>query len=256
MDSYKFILVCEDSFDSIMTAVYDGWVYRQQGRMVELTVGQPFDGELFCEYHPVAVDMEKAVKVAASIRNKISEEAYLAVYRAAMHFDPGRAQAIFLFLTVAYKKGGRIMGDYGNPYVMRLVELARKAGNEAHLFRGFVRFHDVQGVLVSRIEPKCNVLPLLGDDFADRFPGESWAIFDEKRKLCAVHPAGGVWGLVSQTRMDPVLAAYLEQEGTYEKLWKTFFKTIGIESRENPRCQRTMLPKWYRKYMVEFETEQ
>ena len=254
MDSCKLVLICEDSFDSIMTAVYDGWRYRNQGRAVELTVGQPFDADLFSEYQTVAADLGKAVKVAASIRKKISERAHIAVYQAAMHFAPDRAQVIFLFLTLAYQKGGSIMDDYGNPHVARLLALSRKVSNETHLFRGFVRFHDVSGVLVSRIEPKCNVLPLLGDDFADRFPGEHWAIYDERRKLAAIHPAGGEWGLVSQIQADPVLSEQLEREGDYEKLWKTFFNTIEIESRRNPRCQRTMLPNWYRKNMTEFRT--
>ena len=35
-------------------------------------------------------------------------------------------------------------------------------------------------------------------------------------------------------------------------LWKVFFKSIGIEQRKNPRCQRNMLPLWYRKHMTEF----
>ncbi|WP_334290823.1 DUF4130 domain-containing protein [Anaerostipes caccae] len=33
---------------------------------------------------------------------------------------------------------------------------------------------------------------------------------------------------------------------------KYFFETIGVEARKNPRCQKTMMPLWYRKHMTEF----
>ncbi|MEW4413986.1 DUF4130 domain-containing protein [Clostridium sp. AN503] len=46
----------------------------------------------------------------------------------------------------------------------------------------------------------------------------------------------------------------LEQEtdeAVFEELWKTFHRTIAIKERENPRCQRNMLPLRFRKYMTE-----
>ena len=38
-----------------------------------------------------------------------------------------------------------------------------------------------------------------------------------------------------------------------EDLWKCFFKSIAIEERNNPVCQRSFLPLRYRKYMTEFQ---
>ena len=38
----------------------------------------------------------------------------------------------------------------------------------------------------------------------------------------------------------------------YAELWKTFFASIAIEERRNPKCQRNMLPLRYRKYITEF----
>ena len=38
-------------------------------------------------------------------------------------------------------------------------------------------------------------------------------------------------------------------------LWKSFFHAIGIEQRRNPKCQRTMMPLWYRRNMTEFREE-
>ena len=44
-----------------------------------------------------------------------------------------------------------------------------------------------------------------------------------------------------------------ETPDVYVDMWKTFFETISIEERRNPRCQRNMLPLRYRKYMTEFQ---
>lgn len=38
----------------------------------------------------------------------------------------------------------------------------------------------------------------------------------------------------------------------FEQLWKVYFEYTDIKERFNPRCQRNLCPKWYRKNMVEF----
>jgi len=254
MDNYRIVLLCEDNFDSIMTGIYDAWVIMNQGREVALEVGEPYNYSMMSEYQSVETDGDKAVKVASSIRKKISCEAYSSVYSAAMHFDVNRADTIFHFLQIGYKMGAKVMENLSNPYVMRILELSRKVGNESHLYKGFVRFSELgNGILFSKIDPKCNVLTMIGDHFCDRFPMENWVIYDATRKISAVHKAGEGWGLVLDGEIDSSIFEQIEQEGQYEKLWKVFFNTIGIESRYNPRCQRTMLPKWYRDNMVEFK---
>ena len=42
--------------------------------------------------------------------------------------------------------------------------------------------------------------------------------------------------------------AFSEEQEYMEEYWKTFFETIAIEARKNPRHQQQMLPKYYRKY--------
>ena len=42
-------------------------------------------------------------------------------------------------------------------------------------------------------------------------------------------------------------------EDAFEGLWKQYVSSMEIVQHHNERCQNTMMPKWYRKYM--FETE-
>lgn len=253
MDNYRIILLCEDNFDNMMTGIYDAWVLMNKGEDVALYVGEPFDFNLFCEYRYVVTDSLKAEKVALSIEKKISREVYQAVYSAAMHFEPERADVIFRFLQVGYKMGADVLNHLTNPYAMKILELSRKVGNEEQRLRGFIRFTEINGgVLFSKISPKCNILTMVGDHFSNRYPMENWIIYDTNRKTSAIHRAGEGWSLVLNEEIDSAILSQAENQGEYEKLWKVFFETIGIESRKNYRCQRTMLPKWYRNNMIEF----
>ena len=170
-----------------------------------------------------------------------------------MHYEEDRGDAVFGFLKVGYNVGAKVTKMLGNEYVMRVMELSRKAVNEAHLYKGFIRFDELRGgVLFGKIEPKCDVIPLLTEHFKNRFPGEDWIIYDTKRKKSAVHRHDSEVILVEGRDIE-VVTEGLQKDDEYRDLWKVFFDTIGIDERYNPKCQQTNLPQWYRKYMTEMK---
>jgi probable DNA metabolism protein len=247
-------LVCDESFDGIMTAIYDGWVLMNRGNKVSIHPGKNYAPTFFSEFIPIETNLEKAIKVTASIRVKISIEAYMLVYRACMHYNKDRADTVFEFLKLGYAVGSRVTKMLGNPHVMHLIELSRKAVNEAHLYKGFIRFDELRGgVLFGKIEPKCDVIPLLTNHFQERFPEEDWIIYDIKRKKAAVHKHNADVIFVEGQDVE-VLTQNLQTNDEYRELWKIFFNTIGIDARYNPKCQKTHLPQWYRKHMTEMES--
>lgn len=245
-------LVCEESFEGIMTAVYDGWVLMNQGYQVNIHPGKSYTPSFFSEFVTIETDTEKAEKVAASIRIKVSLEAYTMVFRACMHYAEDRADAVFEFLKAAYPAGAKVVKMLGNPSVMRVMELSRKVANETHLFKEFLRFTELKGnVLYAKIEPKCDVILFVSFHFQERFPNENWIIYDPKRMKAVVHPVGGKCILINDKDMDE-LTKDMQHHDDYESLWKVFFHTIGIDARYNPKCQRNMMPLWYRKNATEW----
>ena len=38
----------------------------------------------------------------------------------------------------------------------------------------------------------------------------------------------------------------------YEEMWSAYFSSMAIDERFNEKCQNTLLPRWYRKHMLEF----
>lgn len=246
------IYLCEDSLEGIMTAVYDAWASRLGHENVRLELQGEYNLELFSEYITVESDEEKTEKVIRTLRQKISEEVFAYVYKAAMSQDRWKADKIYRFIVLAIQKGAGVVSRFGDTAVMDVFELVRNVSNESHLLLGFIRFRELSnGILFAEITPKNYVLTIVAPHFEDRLSGENWIIYDSVHKAAAVHARNTQWVLSNQVEWKEAFLSS-EGEGKYEELWKIFFHTIGIEARKNPECQRNMLPLWYRKNMLEF----
>ena len=72
----KHRFICEDSLDGIFTAVYDAWASRCGHDAVEISVREPENLEFFCQYHQIPSSSEKALKVARTLRQRLSVREY------------------------------------------------------------------------------------------------------------------------------------------------------------------------------------
>ncbi len=246
--------LCEDTPEGIFTAVYDAWAARIPDDRLHLMTEQEMNFSLFTEYRQVETDQEKAVKVARSIRQKIADEAYVQVYYASLSDEEDKVDAIYHFLKQGFRYGARVLDMHGLAQVCRVYELYRAVSNENQKYRGFVRFAEIgrqgQKILLARIRPKNQLLPLLGQHFADRFGQENFAIIDDERAMGYFH---GETAFLSKVDIAQIDRLWREKRDTaYEELFRTFFHSIAIKERENYVCQRTMCPIRYRDYMVEF----
>lgn len=248
------VFTCRDDFESMMTCIYDAWASGKGHENVRLLREPVICQELFCEYIHVDADEEKTTKVVRSIQKKISYEAYWKVVYAAFSKEEDALDAIYRFLILGFAYGGKAASMLSRPPVMRMMELQRNVGNEAHFFQEFARFTSVGGkVYVCHIEPKNNVLFFVANHFQDRMPSEYWMIIDDNRRIAAVHPQNEDFYIRHLEKEEAEELAKAEQiEDQYTSLWRTFFHTIGIKERENPACQRNMFPIWMRKHATEF----
>ncbi|MDY5577457.1 MAG: TIGR03915 family putative DNA repair protein [Lachnospiraceae bacterium] len=267
----KIVLLCDNSLDGMLTAIYDGFVIKKQrfGQgaealadvyedNIEIRPEENYEYEMFAAYVNVRTDRKKAEKTIDAIRKCMGEEAFYMVLRALCHYDVQRGSDCFGFLVRGFRIGNGICHMLTDPYVMRVMELARKAGNEAHLFLELLRFKDMGGILFGKIEPKCFVLPLIGQHFIERYPGENFIIYDEKHKFSMIHKRYGEAVFLADQEVtfpefpEAVCTSNQTSEVNYERLWQTYFETIEIQERKNPRCQQNHAPLWYRKNMEEF----
>lgn len=254
------VFVCEDSVDGILTAVYDAWASKLGLRNVSVQAGDYLDRQLFTKYRSVETDHEKASSVADTIRTKMGMEDYQVLYQAALSRDPQRGADIFrtVVLGLAVWKKKNITRNLQEPSVLRVFELSRTVGNEAHRYQMFVRFRELEnGVMCAQIEPENQVLPMLGDHFSDRFPMVDFMISDRTHRQCLVHRAQRQWVILMDADLDEeLLRRYSDKEKEYARLWKGFVGSIAIQERKNPRCQMNFMPKKFWKYMTEHISEE
>lgn len=247
------VFVCGEEPDDIWCGIYDAWMSRLGHDNVRLEpVG--CDIELFCDYREVVRSAQKAAKVTDSIRSKLSEHIYESVFKAALSQDKYRCDKIYRFLIYAFAMGPKVVDMLQLPAVFELFSMNRHLRGELDHMLGFTRFSQMrEGVLLARIGPKNDLTVLLAAYFADRMPKENWIIYDCNRKKAAVHQAGDGWVMVyADSDIWQERLSQETDEAVFEGLWKTFHRSIAIKERENPRCQRNMLPLRFRSYMTEF----
>ena len=250
------IFTCQDRLEDIMTCIYDAWsaALKVGHSQIQLRKEPVFQQTMFDEYIHIDVNPSKAEKVIRSIRRDISEEAYLDIYYASLSADEDALQAIYNFLRVGFAVGNTVTRLYTNPHVVKLLEIRRRVSNEAHHFREFAHFQSLDSkVYISHLEPKNDVIMLVGRHFADRMPSEHWMIIDDNRKIACVHPKDGENYLRYLAEEEFLTLRQTEEyEDEFTDMWKTFFHAVSIKQRENYVCQRNLFPIWKRKHAVEF----
>ena len=161
-----------------------------------------------------------------------------------------------LGLSLAQRKNGSVyrrMENIQEPCIFQVMTLSRTVAREAHRYLGFVRFQEMKGkLLYSEIEPFGQILPLIGDHFANRYPGERFLIFDRHHQMSLLHQPGAPWYLFRGEAPKTELLEQSDGEKAYEELWKRFVDTIAIRERENGGIQQQLLPLKFRKYMTEW----
>lgn len=252
-----FIFTCTDRFEDMMCCIYAAWEKALQcgHDEVKLMREPVMQRTLFDEYIHVDYDEEKAGKVIRTIKKKLSNKGMIAVYYVSMSHEEDALDIMYHFLVKGFKVGESIFDRYGDSVVMRMFELRRRVSNEAHFFREIARFTSLNDkVFVCHLEPKDNVILVVADHFADRMPSEHFMIIDDNRQYAVVHPKDGenYVRYLTEKEME-VLCQTENYEDRYTDLWRTFFDTIAIKQRENPLCQRNMMPLWTRKHAVEYK---
>lgn len=253
----KQVYICTDTITGLYSALHDAWK-ECRDRDAAIEIRGRTQQELFCEYRTVAECESKAERLERMIKRYLGYNAYWDIYHALLSPEADKGTAVFKTIQEArnIRDSRKIMDHLGNPDVAKVFAMSRSVSNEAHMYEEFIRFRELEnGILFSEITPKAQVLTCVADHFADRFPLENWMIYDKSHGVFLVHRAKEPWGLVWGETLDEEQAARVsENEKEYERLWGGFFRSISIQERENPRCQRNHLPLRYRDQMPEFRS--
>ena len=213
----------------------------------------PEDGPTLWQEREVVTDPARARRVYEGLARKTTPRFRHLMERAYLTCLPSRDLDLYTLIRRGFAEGKSLTKDLSDPVMARVMLALRKMYTEQDHLKGFVRFSQLDGVMVGEIEPKNRVLPILAPHFAARFSGEQFILYD-RTHWEAIFYVNYKWAIlpVEEFAMGPAGA----EEKAFRNLWRRYFKTIAIESRFNPKCQSTHLPKRYRHVMTEFVTDE
>ncbi len=170
-----------------------------------------------------------------------------------------KERRLWELIDFGFQVGPGVEKHLENDQVLQVGKAIRHLQRECELLTGFVRFSQYDGFLAGEIAPKNQVLPILRVHFCDRLAGERFLLYDKTHAQLLLHQPGpenrgrGQWAIVEAR--DFTLPPPGEEERRCRDLWRRFYDTLAIESRYNPKCRQTHMPKRYWDCMTEFQTD-
>ena len=156
--------------------------------------------------------------------------------------------ALGYFKLLAEKKRP-VFEMFSHEEVRRADECIRRVGLEIHRMHGFIRFLETQsGALYAAFSPDNDIADLLVPHFRARLPHFPFVIHDVKRKKAAVWDTENSF-LAPLDKAEVVISA---DEHGWQNLWKQYYQSVNIPSRERLKQMRGYLPVRYMKFMSEF----
>ena len=243
------VCCCYDgSFSGFLSCVFESYVHREEP--VEFRTPE----DPCCSLYPqrtIPTHQGHAMRVYRSL-GKLGPAGRDLLIRGFLTSLPERELWLWRFLRMGYDRGPAFTRDLTDPTVDTVRRAVQHLNSEAHQYKGFVRFSDLNGILVGEIQPKNRVLPLLRPHFRGRYPGENLVLHDRTHHE-ALFSRPSEWAILPVEDFQPGPAG--KEELQYRKLWRSFYDAIAIQGRYNPKCRMTHMPKRYWSMMTEFQKD-
>ena len=162
--------------------------------------------------------------------------------------QPNRDTVAFGYFKLIAARGGPVRRMLAEDAVIAARECMQRVRFEIHRFHGFLRFMESAcGALYAPVSPDNDICDLLVPHFRARLPQYPFVIHDVKRRKAAVYDGANTF-LAPLDRAEIVLSA---DEKTWQDLWKKYYHSVNIPSRERLRQMRGYMPVRYWKFLPE-----
>lgn len=241
------VLLYDGSFEGFLSLVYE--VYYEK-LSVDSIVKELPKTLLFERFHEVFTDETKAKKVLEAITKHFTKDQQRTICNIFLCDSREHEMSLLEYIRIGFKNS-KELHNITNANFFYIQNLEKELLSLVHKMYGFTRFEELEdGTLYAKIETKFNIVPFLGDYFAKRLGNIPFIIHDVKRSLAFIKN-DDMREIRSIASFDA--PTYSDDEEKFKALWKTFFKSAAIESRYNPKLQKSWVPLLYRTYMSEFE---
>ena len=250
------VFVYDKSFEGLLTAVFDAYVRRSFPDQL-LSEGEPLP--LFCDENvTVCTDEEKAGRVWKGLEKRLSRMALSAVTAVWLSEMPQTDLLLFRYIRKVMDSPCSVELNFGDADVMEVSKIWKKVMNERLRVIQFLRFQKTaDGIFFAAVKPIYNVLPLTLMHLKDRFSDQQWLLYDVKRQYGYYYDLKRVEEVRFAEKEAHLLSGKLDEtimdddEKQFQILWKTYFSSIVIHERINPKRHRQHMPVRFWAYMPE-----
>lgn len=241
-------LVFDGTFEGFLTLVYDVYYKKYQVHQI-YTLSS--DSLLSYDAQEIITQEQKAAKVYQAIVDRFESVHIQVITNSFLCDSQNHYKQLLEYIILGFKEQKNLQ-NINILSVFSLLELQKEYFRLVHKMYGFIRFEELEDkTLYAKIETKFNILPSLGKHFSQRLSTTQFIIHDIKRKLAFVKLQGELGIKEVASFEEPTLS---DNEENFKKLWRVFFKSVSIQTRENKKLQQNLVPLIYRKYMSEFQT--
>ncbi len=248
------VLVYDGSFPGFLCALAEALNLARTKAPVPPIRARGREAGLFTESVEARRDDARAASLWRRLSRKLGEERLRTCLEAFCSDFEGKETALAAVIARAAAAGPAVFDDLNDPATMLVAKAARRAGAQAQLISGLVRFAELaDGSWYAPIEPDCDVLPLVAEHFAARYADMAFAIHDRRRGTALVHEPGAACALVEGFEFaggggGP---AFSPRELELREGWRGYFASVSIAQRENRKLQASHMPKKYWRFLPE-----
>jgi probable DNA metabolism protein len=245
----------DKTFEGLLTALFDAYFRKTfPERLLNTEEIEPMFTE---ECHVVITQPDKAARVWRAVKKKLSPNACNMLTYVWLSEVQGSDELLFQYIRKIIDSKDSVETNFADDIVFQIHKLAQKVEKEKLRMIQFVRFQKAaDDLFFAPIAPDHNCLPLVIHHFKDRFADQKWILYDTKRDY------GFYYDLKTVTEMTLAASTLFpdgklneklmsEDEKLFQQLWKTYFKSMTIKERINPKLHRQLLPRRYWKYLTE-----
>lgn len=256
------LFVYDGTLEGLLSCVFYAYLHKLQPHDI-VPDYEPLP--IFCAHtYTVPTTAEHSRRVWAALLKKLSPMGRNTILHVWLSEMREREMLLFRYIckNIDYK-GKSIETNFADADVLRCREIAHKVGAEAHKMKEFVRFQEMaDGIYFAPIKPKYDVLSLIESHFRKRFGSLRWIIYDVRRSY-GLHCRDGKTEEITLDLNEHIsighgrLSADIvsQQEQMLRQMWQTYFKTLAIPERFNPKVQRGHMPRRFWSYLTEMQEE-
>jgi len=236
-------ILTEQSFEGFLSAVFEA--FRLKLPVQRIVAENIYSPQMFEDTHAITTNFENAARVWNGMQKNAGKNIAFMVQAAYLSELPEMEISLWEYVKGIFINPENAQNTL-EPHTHAVFKTANKVKAESHNIKGFVRFQKAENdLMVAVIEPTYNVVNLLAEHFANRFPNMQWMIIDAKRGIGIHYDCREVYEICGDAAEIPQI------NDEFVALWKGYYQFANIKERKNPKLQRRCLPVKYWKHLTE-----